>query len=140
MLIIAQPPIAQPPIVPKNPAATLANSFAKHSRFGRLRVSVISSIRLSVISVTINPIAARIALYGKITRSEAMSYGINGIAGGGRLPAILAMSPTVRVSSWSAQTAAVAPRMPTNPAGIARVNHGKKYIVAITPATIANME
>ena len=61
ILIIDCPIIAQPPIPPKRPFKILAPPWATHSRLPLPRVSVISSIRLSVIRLSIRPTAARIS-------------------------------------------------------------------------------
>ena len=58
ILIILCPIIAQPPIPPKNPVVTLARPCANDSLLGLPLVSVISSIRFNVRSVSIKPIAA----------------------------------------------------------------------------------
>ena len=60
MLIIDCPIIAHPPIPPNNPVIIFAPPCAMHSLLEFPRVSVSSSIRLSVINDSISPIAARI--------------------------------------------------------------------------------
>ena len=58
--------MAQPPIPPNKPVRIFAPPCAIHSRLEFPRVSVKSSIRLSVIKDSINPMAANISAYGKI--------------------------------------------------------------------------
>ena len=60
-LIMLCPIIAQPPMPPKKPVTTLAAPCAAHSRVGWPTVSVMSSIRFSVSSDSIRPMAARIS-------------------------------------------------------------------------------
>jgi len=75
MLIIVCPIIAQPPIPPKNPHTMLAAPCARHSRFGRPRVPVMSSTRFSVSNVSINPTPARMNAYGTMIFSVARFHG-----------------------------------------------------------------
>ena len=60
MLIILCPIMAQPPMPPKKPVATLATPWPTHSLLLRPRVSVISSISVKVSKDSINPMAAKI--------------------------------------------------------------------------------
>ena len=57
-LIIDWPIIAQPPMPPKNPVATLAAPCAMHSFDAPPRSPVISPTRFSVSKLSIRPIAA----------------------------------------------------------------------------------
>ena len=66
ILIILWPIIAQPPIPPKKPVTIFAKPCARDSLLGLPRVSVISSIKLSVNKVSIKPIQASKKAYGKI--------------------------------------------------------------------------
>jgi len=61
ILIMLCPIIAQPPMPPKKPVATLATPWPTHSLLLRPRVSVISSISVRVSKDSINPMAAKIS-------------------------------------------------------------------------------
>ena len=61
-LIMLWPIIAQPPMPPKKPVTTLATPCPILARLGMPRVCVMSSIRFSVSSDSIRPMAARIRL------------------------------------------------------------------------------
>ena len=95
ILIMLCPIIAQPPIPPKKPVTMLANPCAKDSLFGLPLVSVISSIKLSVRSVSIRPIAAKSSAYGSVIVMVSRVKGTNGKLNSGIPPAIEPKSPTV---------------------------------------------
>ena len=68
-LISDWPIIAQPPMPPKKPHTTLAMPCPTHSRLLRPRVSVISSISVSVISDSISPTPASVSANGRMIQS-----------------------------------------------------------------------
>ena len=71
MLIIDWPIIAHPPIEPNRPQTMFAKPWATHSRLLEPRVSVNSSMSVSVISDSISPIEASVTARPPIT-SEAL--------------------------------------------------------------------
>ncbi len=75
-LISDWPIMAHPPMPPKKPQVMLATPWPTHSRLPRPRVSVMSSIRLMVISDSISPTAARISANG------AMIHRVSSVRGG----------------------------------------------------------
>ena len=98
ILMMLCPIIAQPPIPPKNPVTTLATPCPRHSRVLLPRVSVNSSIRVSVIKDSINPTAARMKEKGAIKYRVSQSIGIEKEIRLGNEPPIEAISRTTSVS------------------------------------------
>ncbi len=123
-LIMLWPISAQPPMPPNTPLTTLAAPSASDSRFGWPRVSVISSINVSVRSDSIRPTPAITSAYGNTMRSVSHVIGTSGSAKLGKPPAMEPRSPTVRVSTPSSAQPTLATRMPTSVDGTALVMRG----------------
>ena len=98
ILIMLCPIMAQPPIPPKKPVATLATPCPRHSRVLLPRVSVSSSIRVRVIKDSINPTAARMNEKGAMKTRVSQFRGMEKETKLGNSPPMEAMSRTTSVS------------------------------------------
>ncbi len=125
-LIMVWPIIAQPPMPPNRPDTTLAAPSATHSRSGKPRVSVISSVRLNVSRVSSKPTSAISTAYGSTMRRVSIVIGTTGICHAGRPPAICAISPSVRAGRCSNCATRPTPTMATSAGGSALVTRGSR--------------
>ncbi|MNJ55997.1 hypothetical protein D3C77_515230 [compost metagenome] len=94
-LIIDWPIIAQPAIPPKKPVTMLASPCPFISRFLSLGVSVISSIKVAVISDSSSPTMANDKDTGNITLNMSHDKPTSGRWNTGKSLVIVPMSPTV---------------------------------------------
>ena len=127
--------IGQPPIPKKNPFRILAPPCATHSRLEFPFVPVISSTKFRVNSPSVNPTAAIIIAYGKMTCRVSRFSGMFGIWKGGRLPLTEAMSSTCLVSILKIITMAKTTAIATSDAGIFLVTFGSSKTMAMVSAT-----
>ena len=110
--------MAHPPIPPKKPVTTLATPCPTHSRVLFPRVSVSSSIKVSVIKDSIKPTAARITATGAMNRKVSHPIGMSKDTMLGKEPPIEAMSMTTKVSSSSPMTRPLTDTIATSEEGI----------------------
>ena len=120
------PIMAQPAIPPKNPVTILAMPCPRASRFLSLPVSVMSSIRLAVISDSISPTTISASAVGTMIRSVSKVSGMSGIKKAGSDDGSSPSSLTVRRLPRSSVTAAmVNTMMLISGAGTIVVNRGR---------------